>query len=106
VVPSVEGEGSSAAIKEAMALGVPVVVSALPGNGEVLAGCGLESAVADTAALADAVNRLLSDEELRAELGRRGAERVEVFRPEPMVEGVLLAYHELVAAASETGGSL
>jgi glycosyltransferase involved in cell wall biosynthesis len=106
VVPSIEGEGSNAAIKEAMALGVPVVASALPGNTEVLAGCGLETAAADPLALADAVNRLLSDQGLRDELGRRGADRVEAFRPSTMVDGALLAYHELVAGASLTDGSM
>ena len=57
--PSLDGEGSSAVIKEAMMLGTPVVASDLPGNIEVLDGAGVAIPVSDADTLADAVVTML-----------------------------------------------
>ncbi len=95
-VPSVDGEGSSAAIKEAMALGVPVVVSDLAGNVEVLGDAGLVVPRRHPEALEGAILRLLRDADLRVELGARGRQRVERFGPRAMSGGVLDLYRELL----------
>ncbi len=95
-VPSVDGEGSSAAIKEAMALGVPVVVSDLAGNVEVVGDAGLVVPRGEPEALEKAVLRLLRDPDLRRDLGARGRQRVERFSPGAMAGGVLELYRELL----------
>jgi glycosyltransferase involved in cell wall biosynthesis len=96
VLPSIAGEGSSAALKEAMALATPVVASDLSGNREVLGGCGLEVPAADPGALAEGVVQLLSDAALRKRLGRAGAERASLFRPDGMTDAVVAVYRGLM----------
>jgi glycosyltransferase involved in cell wall biosynthesis len=103
VVPSVDGEGSSASIKEPLALGVPVVASDLPGNLEVLGDAGLSFRNRDPATLAAAVVRLLKDPPLRERLAERGAARAEAFAPAGMARGVLAAYRELERDGNEAG---
>ena len=103
--PSLDGEGSSAVIKEAIILGTPVVASDLPGNIEVLEGAGVTIPVADAATLADAVVAVLQDSNRRADFGavdRSGCER---WFPRTMAAGVLGAYDGLgrsATLASET----
>ncbi len=101
VVPSVDGEGSSAALKEAMALGKPVVASDLDANREVLADAGLLVPVGDADRLAGELVRLLENRGLRAELGGRAARRVERFRPAAMVAAMTAVYRELTAGVHE-----
>jgi len=102
--PSLDGEGSSAVIKEAMMLGTPVVASDLPGNIEVLDGAGVAVPVADAAAFAAAVVTLLGDTSRRVDLGAVGRRRWEQWLPGTMAAGVLGAYDGLgqsIALASE-----
>jgi len=102
--PSLDGEGSSAVIKEAMMLGIPVVASDLPGNIEVLDGAGVAVPVADAATFADAVVTLLENSDRRADLGAIGRRRCEQWFPGTMAAGVLAAYDGLgqsVALAPE-----
>lgn len=95
VVPSIAGEGSAAAIKEPMALGVPVVASDLPGNLEVLAGAGLSFRTGVGDELAGQVLRLLHDRELRQQLACAGRDRVAAFTPATMAERTLQVYQRL-----------
>lgn len=79
VLPS-RAEGLSNALLEAMAAGVPPVVSDIPGNRNVVdhGQTGMVVAVDDAAALADALARVLADPALRAALSagaRQAAER-------------------------------
>ncbi len=60
---------------DAMALGRPVVATAVSMIPEVLAGCGLIVPPGDVAALAAAIGRLLDDPNEAAVLGRRARER-------------------------------
>jgi len=106
VLPSVDGEGSSAALKEAMALSRPVVASALPGNLEVLAGCGIEVPVADPEALANGVIRLLSDHALRQRLGGSGFKRADDFRIEGMTDAVVGVYRGLMSSSAAVTGAM
>ena len=76
VLPSLY-EGSSLAVLEAMAAGKPVVSSAIGGTDELIVDgeSGLLVPPGDAAALALALNKVLSQGELRAELGAKARER-------------------------------
>jgi glycosyltransferase involved in cell wall biosynthesis len=68
-------EGFGLPVVEALARGTPVVAadgSALP---EVVGGAGLLFPIGEAHALADALERVLDDEDLRIDLARRGRER-------------------------------
>jgi glycosyltransferase involved in cell wall biosynthesis len=104
VAPSLDGEGSSAVIKEAIALGTPVVASDLPGNREVLGDAGILVPVGGYQALALAVTGLLDEPVHRSELADLGRACVERFGPEAMTKAVIEGYASLglrVAIAPE-----
>jgi glycosyltransferase involved in cell wall biosynthesis len=92
VVPSINGEGSSAVIKEAMVLGRPVVASDLPGNLEVLGSAGVPCAVGESGALAAAVATLLCDPRRRMDLCSLGRARSRRWLPDIMAAEVIAAY--------------
>lgn len=62
---------------EAMASGVPVIGSTSGAIPEVIAAAGLVVPEGDSRELAAAIERLLSNPDLRAQLARAGRERVE-----------------------------
>jgi glycosyltransferase involved in cell wall biosynthesis len=71
---------------EAMACGVPVVVSDAASLPEVVGSAGVLAPAGDGAALAAALQGLLASPERRAELARRGPERARLFRWETAAE--------------------
>jgi phosphatidylinositol alpha-mannosyltransferase len=79
--PSVGGESFGVVLIEAMAAGLPVVASAVPGYDEVVRDGveGLLVAPRDPAALAAAAARVLDDPELAARFGAAGRERAASF---------------------------
>lgn len=83
VLPSVDlggglHEGIPIALMEAMSCGVPVVGTATGGIPELLGDdAGLLVPPADAPALTDALERLLTDPDLRRRLGARGRARIE-----------------------------
>jgi glycosyltransferase involved in cell wall biosynthesis len=72
-------EGMSNTLLEAMACGLPLVVSRVPGNADWLAegGNALFFEAGDAAGLAEAIDRLRRDGDARAGLGKRNRARVE-----------------------------
>jgi len=72
-------EGISIALLEAMSYGLPVVVTDVPGNREVLGSNenGILIPPRDSLALKEAIVSLLEGAELRAELGQKSRARVE-----------------------------
>lgn len=77
VLPSIE-EGMPNGLLEAMAAGLPCVASDLPATRGIIE-CGRTGLLvppSDEPALADAINRLLNDQDLRLALGRGARERV------------------------------
>ena len=96
VLPSVDlgnhlHEGIPVALMEAMSYAVPVVSTQTGGIPELLeGGAGLLVPDKDPAALADAMERLAKDPLLRAEVGRKGRQRVcESFNVEVVVTSLL-----------------
>ncbi|MFP4169113.1 MAG: glycosyltransferase family 4 protein [Desulfonatronovibrionaceae bacterium] len=81
VIPSVDGEGSNAVIKEAWASGVPVVVSDLPSNTELVTHKrhGLVFPVRDPDTLASRIRELHADPDLARSLVENGLIRVKGF---------------------------
>jgi glycosyltransferase involved in cell wall biosynthesis len=80
VHPSIRPDAMPTVLKEAIAVGTPVIASNLAGIPEILDGglCGTLVPAGDVGALADAIQRLLADPELRARYaahGRAHAER-------------------------------
>ena len=99
--PSLSGEGSPAALKEAMACGIPMVASQISGIEEV-AREGAEALLVppgDPAALAAAVKRFASDKNLGLEFGRRGRLRAREFGVDRMVEATVSAYRAVLGSA-------
>ena len=82
---------------EAMAAGVPVVATDVGGCRELLRGCGIVTPLADPAATASAVVRLMRDGELRTRLIAAGRRKV---ARDHTPEGLLRAFAELYEVAA------
>jgi len=92
-------EGSSLAVLEAMAAGIPIVSSAIGGTEELIEDgrSGLLVAPGDSAALAAALRRLLGDPDLGRGLAAAARERVEAgLTREAMASRVTGIYRELL----------
>jgi glycosyltransferase involved in cell wall biosynthesis len=82
---------------EAMACGTPVVVSDAASLPEVVGEAGLTVPAADTAALADALERALLDDDLRARLRADGLARAATFTWSAAAEALLAVYRQVIA---------
>jgi len=78
VLPSIDCDASSASIKEAMAMQVPVVATRIGGAAEIIddEADGLIVPPGDASALAGAIGRLLKDPVLRRQMERAGRSKV------------------------------
>ncbi len=83
---------------EAMACGVPVAASNAASIPEVTGAAALSFDGNRTADIAGALRRLLTDEELRADLRKRGFERVRRFTWEQNARETLKVYREVLNA--------
>ncbi|HEX5592928.1 MAG TPA: glycosyltransferase [Solirubrobacterales bacterium] len=102
-------EGSSLAVLEAMAAGIPIVSSAIGGTEELIEDgrSGLLVKPGDSEALAAALRRALGDPELRKSLTARARERVEAgLTREAMASRVEGVYRELLGAAPSADEAL
>lgn len=98
VVPSVEGEGSNAVIKEGYAVGVPVIASDLASNLELVdpGRTALVFKNRDHESLAKVLSRLIRDPGLGATLALAGREKVREFSAEAMSEAYVRLYGEVL----------
>ncbi len=97
VIPSLEGEGSSAVIKEGWVCNVPVVVSDLPSNLELVRHqeTGLVFGRKDPDTLCQALMQLLQDAALREGLIQRGRMEMERYTVDVMGQGYEAIYETL-----------
>ena len=114
IPPSVEREGLSISVLEAMALGKPIVATTIGGNLELLdnGACGLVVPPHDVDRLAEAILGLALDPAEAARLGTAALERFEqCFTEQTMKDALWAAYRPLLLtlsppAASRTPASL
>lgn len=95
-------EGLSKALLESAAAGLPIVTTDTPGCREVVrhGDNGFLVPVRDSAALTDALRKLLLDPQLRAKMGARSRERaVAEFAIEKVLAANLAVYRELLGSA-------
>jgi phosphatidyl-myo-inositol alpha-mannosyltransferase len=95
--PSLKGESFGLVLAEAMAAGVPVVASDIPGYRDVLTAGGVLVPPGDPAALATALERLLGDEAERARLGAAGRREAARFAWPRVAEQVVGIYRRVAA---------
>lgn len=88
-------EGLSHQLLEVMAMGVPVIASNVAGNAELVQDevNGLLVSVGDTVSLKNALERLLTDEELRTKIIKGGKETVQKFTPDAVMKEFLTLAH-------------
>lgn len=102
-LPVLDGEGLSRAVIEAMAYGVPAIVTPVGGNTELIVDgeCGLVVPVGDVDALAAAMERLYDEPDTRRQMGRAARARIaDEFRSSDTIEKTLALYGELMAEAT------
>ncbi|MFC7229682.1 glycosyltransferase [Salinirubellus salinus] len=96
-------EGHPGALLEAMAAGLPIVATTVPGSDELVSDreTGLMVPPRDPVSLGDAVERLCRDSQLASELGERAqAEAFERYTLAHMVDRFEILYEELTCPAS------
>jgi len=97
VLPSFN-EGFGLPALEAMARGIPVVVSDRSSLPEVVGDAGLLVDPYDIQSIANAIEQLTADESLRRELGRRGRDRAQLFSARLFAKKHLEVYREVLGA--------
>lgn len=96
-VHATHSDGFAISMAEAMAAGLPVVASNVPGLSWVLGDAGLLCRPQDPEDLAAQLRVLVGSAELRDELGRRGRRRAQEFSIEATVDAHVALYESLVA---------
>jgi len=90
--PSVKGESFGLVLAEAMAAGVPVVASDIPGYRDLLTAGGVLVPPGDPVALARALDRLLADPDERVRLADAGRHEAARYAWPRVAERVLAVY--------------
>ncbi|MCI0566933.1 MAG: glycosyltransferase family 4 protein [Acidobacteria bacterium] len=107
VLPSVDCDASSAVLKEAMALGKPVVATNIGGAREIVehGRTGLIVPPGNPEALAQAMKQILQREDRGRAMGEEGQRRVKSeFSIQRLVEGTLLAYRRALRSSGRMQG--
>ncbi|HWI55400.1 MAG TPA: glycosyltransferase [Desulfobacteria bacterium] len=90
-------EGQSSAILEAMATGVPVLVSDIAGNRDIVHHGKTGFLYHDITDFTHYVRRLMDSEELREKMGRMGQEYIEIYHSsEKEAKALQKLYHEIL----------
>lgn len=103
-VQSSRFEGFGIAALEAMASGLPVVASRVPGLAELVEGAGILFEPGDDCELAKHLNELLANPELRARLRSAGQARAAAFNIDKTVDSYENLYCKLVGQSALAAG--
>ncbi len=100
-------EGMASVVLEALATGLPIVTTDVPGTSELVSDGhnGFVAPVGDADALVAPLRRLLTDHEFRREQGRRSRERSADFSWTVMAERYLALYASLIDGARAKGSN-
>jgi len=96
-------EGFGIAAVEAMAAGVPVIATDVPGLAEVVRGAGLLFPAGDADTLAARINEVLGSPPLREQLVRSGHERARSFSIERSADEYVAIYRRVLEESSKRG---
>ena len=104
-VHSTTSDGFGIAACEAMAAGLPVIASDVPGLAQVVSGAGVLFPVGDHAALARELLILVSSPERRRQMGQASRERARAFNIEATVDSYVELYREVLEGQALEVGS-
>jgi glycosyltransferase involved in cell wall biosynthesis len=90
-------EGFGIAVIEAMAAGLPVIASDVPGLAQVVGNWGVRVSPQDPEALAGAIRQLLHSAERRRELAEKSIRRAADFDIEKTVDGYIGVYEDVLS---------
>jgi glycosyltransferase involved in cell wall biosynthesis len=99
-VHSTTSDGFGIAACEAMAVGLPVIASDVPGLAQVVHGAGVLTPVGDHGSLAGELNALAASAEKRARMSEASCRRARDFSIERTVDGYAEMYQALLRNAS------
>jgi len=88
-------EGFGLPVLEAMARGIPLVASSASALPEVFGDAAVGVDPSSVPAIADAIQRVLGDEQLRGELVQKGLARAETFSWDRTAEATLQVYERV-----------
>ncbi|MBW3593501.1 MAG: glycosyltransferase family 4 protein [Actinobacteria bacterium] len=94
--PARGGESFGIVLLEAMAAGTPIVCSDIPGFRAVAGRAALLTPTGDAAALADAIRRVLDDDEMAGRMTRTGSMTADAFSWERLVANVETLYRTAI----------
>ncbi len=100
ILSSIKGEATTKAVIEAMALGVPPIITDIPGNKNLVVNneSGLIVSTKNPKAIADAILKLYHDKKLRIMLGNGAKNRIEEkFNIKTTIVEIKLMYEKLIA---------
>lgn len=90
-------EGFGIAAVEAMAAGLPIIASRVPGLADVVGDAGILVEPGNSEVFAEQIQRVLLDETLRQTLAERAKKQAELFSIERTVEGILRVYECVIS---------
>jgi glycosyltransferase involved in cell wall biosynthesis/SAM-dependent methyltransferase len=103
-VHSATFDGFGIAACEAMAAGLPVIASDVPGLADVVHGAGALFPVGDHAALVREIQELLASPQRRCEMSKASLKRAQSFSIDRTVDGYLAIYESALQPQRQTGG--
>ncbi|MGD0631908.1 MAG: glycosyltransferase family 4 protein [Terracidiphilus sp.] len=103
-VHSTNSDGFGIAACEAMAAGLPVIASDVPGLADVVRGAGVLFPVGDHAALAREIQELLASPARRREMSKASRKRAQSFSIDKTVDGYLAMYESLCRQERQSAG--